>query len=79
MKHTITEIVKNDNVAIFDRACNGKVFYRIKMDDGSIYELELDSTDDDWKSTDLLPTFKALHLMRWMRRGIETEKFIQLK
>ena len=78
MKHTITEIVKTENQAELTRVCNGKVYYKILVKD-TIYELELDSTDDDWKNTDLEPKFKVLKLMRWIRKGIEDEKtFIQL-
>ena len=77
MKHTLKEIISNDNIATLNRICNGKVFYIISVED-TIYELELDSTDDDWKSTYLYPTFKALNLMQWIRKGVENDKFIQL-
>ena len=78
MKHTIKQIISNNNVAILDRICNGKVFYRISVED-TIYELELDSTDKDWINTYMYSEFKALNLMRWINLGIKDGKtFIQL-
>jgi len=78
MKHTILQIISNDNIATLDRVCNAKVYYRISVED-TVYELELDSTDDDWKNTFMYPEFKARNLMRWINLGIKDGKtFIQL-
>ena len=66
--------------ALFSYACEGKVFYTIQTEKHT-YQLELNSNSDDWKATYLLPSFKALNLMRWIRKGIEKEDntFILLK
>lgn len=77
MKHTLKEIV-NNNTAKLQYVCSGKVFYNIEFDD-SIYQLEVDSNEDEWKTTYLYPEFKAITLMRWIRKGMKNEKFIQLK
>jgi hypothetical protein len=76
MKHTVKEIVKG-TVANLTHICEGKVYYNINVD-GTIYQVELDSTDDDWKATYIYPTFKAITLMRWIREGIVKGTFIQL-
>lgn len=77
MKHTLKEIVTG-TTAILTHVCAGKVYYEIAVKD-SIYELEIDSMEDEWKTTYLMPTFKAITLMRWIRKGIENEKLIQVK
>jgi hypothetical protein len=79
MTHTLIEIVK-DSIAFISHVCEGKVYYTIEVDD-SVYQLELDSMDDDWKATHIKPRFKAVTLMRWIRKGMEenNETFIQLK
>jgi hypothetical protein len=76
MKHTLKEIVKSD-IAQLSYICEGKAYYNIEVDD-SKYQLELDTMDDDWKATHLHPQMKTLHLMRWIRKGIENGKLIQL-
>lgn len=78
MKHSLKEIVTNKNVAKLTHICHGKVYYEIYVND-STYQLEIDSTDDEWKTTYLYPEFKAITLMRWIRKGIETGKLIQIK
>lgn len=77
MTHTINEILKSDAVAILDSVCNGKVRFNITYQ-GTVYHLELDSTDEDWKGTTMLPLYKARELMRWIRKGVEDGTFIQL-
>jgi len=77
MKHTLKEIVKGTE-AHMSHVCDGKVYYAIVVEN-SVYRLEIDSTEDEWKTTFLYPTFKAITLMRWIRKGMENEKFIQIQ
>lgn len=77
MTHTILDIVKN-NDALMTHVCEGKVFYVIHVGESS-YQLEIDSTTDEWKTTYLYPRFKALTLMRWIRKGIDDGTLIQIK
>ena len=61
--------------------CNAKVYYQIDTDNHS-YQLEIDSLDNvDWKNTHILPSYKPLNLMRWIRKGIESNDgtFILIK
>jgi hypothetical protein len=78
-KHTLKEIIK-DTDALLTHVCLGKVYYIIYVGN-SAYQLEIDSMQDEWKETYLLPRFKAITLMRWIRQGLEKEDgtFIQIK
>ena len=83
LKHSIKEIVKG-NDARMTHVCEGKVYYNINVQNmesifDSIYQLEINSNDDEWKTTYLYPTFKAITLMRWIRQGFENGKLIQIK
>jgi len=79
MKHTLKEIVQNDNIAVLDYVCNGIVYYNITVDD-TIYQLELDTTDDvEFKNVYFTPTYKTIHLMRWIRKSINDDKLIIIK
>jgi len=75
----MTNIVKG-TMANMVHVCNGKVFYQIETGN-HLYQLELDSTEQEWESTYLVPSFKSITLMRWIRRGIEAGDgtFIKLK
>jgi methionine synthase II (cobalamin-independent) len=72
----LTTIVRG-TTAIMTHVCYGKVCYSIKTEDHT-YQLEIDSMDDEFKTTYLTPEFKAITLMRWIRKGIEDGSFIQL-
>lgn len=82
LAHSLKEIVK-DSEAVLSYICEGKVYYDIVVctteKPSATYQLEIDSTDDEWKATYLYPKFKAITLMRWIRKGIENGKLIQIK
>ena len=75
----MTSIVKG-TMANMVHVCKGKVIYQINTLN-HLYQLEIDSTEQEWDSTYLLPSFKAITLMRWIRKGIESGdgSFIKLK
>ena len=75
----LTSIVKG-TMAQMVHVCNGKVVYQIKSGT-HLYQLEVDSTQREWDTTYLLPSFKAITLMRWIRKGLESNDgtFIKLK
>jgi hypothetical protein len=58
--------------------CSGKVYYRIQTELHT-YQLEINSLDEDLRTTYLEPRFKAITLMRWIRKGIENGGLILLK
>ena len=75
----ITSIVKG-TMANMVHVCNGKVIYHIETGN-HLYQLEVDSTLQEWETTYLLPSFKAITLMRWIRMGLENKDgtFIKLR
>jgi len=75
----ITSIVKG-TMANLVHVCNGKVIYQIQTSE-HLYQLELDSTQQEWECTYLTPSFKSITLMRWIRKGMESNDgtFIKLK
>lgn len=75
----LTNIVKG-TMANMVHVCNGKVIYQISTGD-HLYQLEIDSNQQEWEATYLLPSFKSITLMRWIRKGLENKDgtFIQLK
>ena len=75
----LTNIVKGTTANLV-HVCNGKAIYQIQTP-GHLYQLELDSTDKEWETTYLVPSFKSITLMRWIRKGIEAGDgtFIKLK
>lgn len=77
MKHTLTQIVKG-TMAKMSHVCNGIVYYHIKVEN-TLYELEIDTTDNiENENVYFPPTYKAITLMRWIRKGIENGKFKEL-
>lgn len=67
---TLKEIVRG-TTARLSHVCNGRVIYQIQTTQ-HMYQLELDSTSDEWTNTYLLPEFKSISLMRWIRKGMES-------
>jgi hypothetical protein len=75
----LTSIVRG-TMANMVHVCKGKVIYQI--DTGNhLYQLELDSNEQEWETTYLVPSFKTITLMRWIRKGMETNDgtFIKLR
>jgi len=77
--HSLKEIIQVP-VATLYHVCEGKVIYLIDLEE-SAYMLSLDSMEDEWKAIYLQPEMKTIHLMRWIRKGIEKQDgtFIQVK
>lgn len=75
----LTSIVKG-TMANLVHVCNGKVIYQIQTRN-HLYQLEVDSTQQEWEYTYLAPSYKAITLMRWIRKGLESNDgtFIKLK
>jgi hypothetical protein len=75
----LIKIVKG-TTAKMTHVCNGKVVYQIQTEE-HIYQLELNSNDKEWEFTYLLPEYKSITLMRWIREGIDKndDTFILIK
>ena len=74
------DIVKDNRKAFLTHVCNGKAYFTIETKEHA-YQLEINTNNDEWKTTHLYPRYKAITLMRWIREGIERndETFILLK
>ena len=72
----LTTIVKG-TTAKLTHICYGKVYYQIDTLNHK-YQLEINSMDEEFKTTYLFPEFKAITLMRWIRKGIENGSFIEI-
>ena len=75
----ILSIVKGTTAKLV-HVCKGKIVYHIQTSK-YLYQLELDSNDKEWENTYLLPEYKSITLMRWIRQGIEKndETFILIR
>ena len=67
---TLKVIVKG-TFANLSHVCNGKAVYQIETS-RHLYQLELDSTAQEWETTYMTPQFKSITLMRWIRKGMES-------
>ncbi len=74
---SLKTIVKGTK-ATLSYVCAGKVYYYIETEN-HLYQLEIDSMDDELKTTYLEKEYKAITLMRWIRKGMENDTLIQLK
>ena len=77
MMEDLKTIVKGTTAEI-SFVCFGKVYYRIQTAN-HLYQLEINSMDDELKTTYLEPSFKAITLMRWIRQGLADGSFILLR
>ena len=77
MNLSIKEIVK-DNKANLSYICNAVAYYNIIIKEKT-YQFEIDTTEDEWKTTYLYPEQKAITLMRWINKCLKNDKFIKVK
>lgn len=64
-------------MAYISHVCEGKVYFTIEVEK-TMYQLELDSMDADWKGQHIGVEYKAITLMRWVRKGMANGNLIQL-
>ena len=67
---SLINIVKGTTARLV-HVCKGKVVYQIKTN-LHLYQLEINSMDQEWETTYLTPEFKSITLMRWIRQGIKS-------
>lgn len=63
--------------ANLSHVCYGKVYYQIDTQNHK-YMVEINSMEDDFRLTYLKPQYKAITLMRWIRKAIEDNTLTQL-
>jgi hypothetical protein len=76
MSHDLKAIVSGDNKASFSHYRDGNFFYVVKVQDQT-YSFPIPI--EDAKGTTLFAEFKAITLMRWIRKAIEGKTFQLVK
>ena len=72
MSHDLKTIVGGENKAIFSHYRDGNFFYVVKAND---QKYSFPVPVEDAKGTTLFAEFKAITLMRWIRKAIENKTF----
>jgi len=76
MSHDLKTIVSDGNKAKFSHYRDGNLFYLVKVQDQT-YSFPIPI--EDAKGTTLFAEFKAITLMRWIRKAIEDKTFQLVK
>lgn len=74
----IIEIVRNDNMAHFSHFCGGNLYYTVEVDGGT-YQFYINTDPNEVGFADFYSEVKAITLMRWIKKCMETEEFIKIK
>ena len=72
MSHNLKEIVKGGNKALFSHFRDGNFFYVVEVE-GKKYSFPISL--EEAKGATLLAEFKAITLMRWIRKALEAKTF----
>jgi hypothetical protein len=72
MSHNLKEIVKGGNMARFSHYRDGNFFYVVEVD-GKKYSFPISL--EEAKGATLFAEFKAITLMRWIRKALEAKTF----
>ncbi len=74
----IKDVIK-DNFVKFSHACEGVLYYSVDVD-GKTYEFPVDMNNkQDVGNGVFLKEDKAIYFLRWIRKAVENNKFIQVK
>ena len=76
MSQDLKAIVGNNNKAVFSHYRDGNFFYVVKVQNET-YSFPIPV--EDAKGTTLFAEFKAITLMRWIRKAIENKTFQPMK
>ena len=74
----IIDIVKNEKIATFSHYCGGNLYYSIDVD-GSTYLFNINTDPKEVGTSDFNKEMKAITLMRWIRKCINSGEFIKIK
>jgi ADP-glucose pyrophosphorylase len=67
---TLKEIV-SESMAKLSHVCNGNAAYIISTNKHR-YVLVINCIDSEWKDVYILPEYKSITLMRWIKKGIDS-------
>jgi hypothetical protein len=69
----IVDLVK-DRTAKLSYLCNGEAYFIID----SKWQFPIDTTTEEWNNCFLYPEYKAITLMRWIRKAMENNTIVDL-
>ena len=76
MSHDLKAIIRDGNKAKFSHYRDGNFFYMVKVH-AQAYSFPIPI--EDAKGTTMFAEFKAITLMRWIRKAIEDKTFQPMK
>ena len=77
MEHTLKEIVLGNN-AYLSYVAAGIAYYYIPVESYA-YQFQIDTMSDENKTTHWEPSYKAITLMRWIRKAMDEEMLIKIQ
>ena len=74
----VIEIVRNGNMAHFSHYCGGNLYYTVDVDN-STYLFNINTDPNEVGVAVFSNEVKALTLMRWINKCLNSEEFIKIK
>ena len=74
----IIDVVKNDNMAYFNHYCGGNLYYTVNVED-DIFLFSINTDPNEVGSAVFSDKMKAITLMRWIRKCLESEEMIKIR
>lgn len=72
-------VMDRENMAEFNHMIQGVLYYKVKADDGTMYIFPIDGKNlDDIGTTTFGARIKAVTLMRYIRKAIDSNSLIQI-
>lgn len=77
---SVKDIVSNNNIAKFDRAIAGVLYYKVITSTNDVYEFSVDMNDKEDVSTATFENeHKAITLMRYINKAIKSGTLVSYK
>ena len=74
----VIDVVRNDNMAKFSHYCGGNLYYTVEVDGGT-YMFNINTDPNEVGTADFTSEMKAVTLMRYIRKCMNSEEFIKIK
>jgi len=74
----IVEIVKDNNMAYFSHFCGGNLYYTVKVGEAT-YLFYINTDPNEVGTSTFSAEVKAITLMRWIRKCMDSEEFIKIR
>ena len=74
----LIDVVRNDNMAHFSHFCGGNLYYTVEVE-GDTYLFNISTDPNEVGTADFTAEMKAVTLMRYIRKCMNSEEFIKIK